>query len=244
MKWWERRAAKTRRRRPPPFASAVEERDMRLTLGLFAAALLSSTALAQQPSQRADLCAELSDFVTKQQSQKPADTGPPAQQATAVQAPAKDGQRPQPGGTDAPQQTSGMSGPVTHGGTGAPGPQGQAQESSPSGQNNPQAGGANQPAANRPPQAQAGQPAQPPGQQAAANPPAASQQPQAPPPNPEALEAAHAAIDQKDVLACRDVTQKMRRAGVALPAPLLALAAVDPKILKPENGAGAPGASP
>lgn len=222
---------------------------MRMPLALLAAALLSSTALAQQPSKRADLCAELSDYVTKQQSPKPADSGPPAQQATAVQAPAKDGERPLPGGTDAPQQTSGMSGPVTHGGTGAPGPQGQAQESAPSGQQNPQAGGASQAASNRPPagqqQGQPGQPAQPQGQQqAAANPPAAAQAPQAPPPKPEALEAAHAAIDQKDVLACRDVTQKMRRAGVNLPLPLLALAAVDLKLLKPESGAGAQGASP
>jgi hypothetical protein len=222
---------------------------MRMPLALLAAALLSSTALAQQPSQRADLCVELSDFVTKQQApkpaEKPADTGPPAQQATAVQAPSKDGDRPQPGGSDAPQQTSGMSGPVTHGGTGAPGPQGRAQESAPSGQPNPQAGDGSQAASNRPPAAQPGQPAQPQGQQqAAANPPAAAQAPQAPPPKPEALEAARAAIDQKDVLACRDVTQKMRRAGVNLPAPLMALAAVDPKILKPENGAGAPGASP
>ena len=147
---------------------------MRLPLALLAAALLSSTALAQQPSQRADLCAELSDYVTKQQAPKPADSGPPAAQATAVQAPAKDGERSQPGGTDAPQQTSGMSGPVTHGGTGAPGPQGKAQESAPSGQPNPQAGGASQTASNRPPAAQPGQPAQPAGQQqAAANPPAA-----------------------------------------------------------------------
>lgn len=184
---------------------------MRSPLVFFAAALLSSTALAQQ-GQRADLCAELSDFVTKQQAQKPADTAPPPQQATAVQAPARDGQRPQPGGGDAPQQTSGMSGPVTHGGTGAPGPQGQAQESSGSGQHNPQAGGDNRPAA---------------------PPAAAAQAPQAPPPTPEALEAAHTAIDGKDALACRDATQKMRRAGVNLPAPLLALAALDPKILKP-----------
>jgi hypothetical protein len=214
---------------------------MRMPLALLTIALLSSSALAQQ-SQRADLCAELSDFVTKQETQKPTDTAPPPQQATAVQAPATDTKRPQPGGTDAPQQTSGMSGPVTSGGTGAPGPQGQAQESAPSGQNNPKADGKSEQAANRPPQPQPGQPQsqpqQPQGQQQAANPPAAAQPPQAPPPKPEALQAAHAAVDQKDILACRDVTQKMRRAGVNLPAPLLALAALDPKILKPETGAG------
>jgi hypothetical protein len=216
---------------------------MRMPLALLTLALLSSSALAQQ-SQRADLCAELSDFVTKQETQKPADTAPPPQQATAVQAPAKDQQRPQPGGTDAPQQTSGLSGPVTHGGTGATGPQGQAQETAPSAQNNPKADGKSEQAANRPPQAQPGQPQQPQGQQQAANPPAAAQPPQAPPPKPEALQAAHSAVDQKDILACRDVTQKMRRAGVNLPAPLLALAALDPKILKPETGAGAPAPAP
>lgn len=187
---------------------------MRMPLALLAAALMSSAALAQQ-SQRADLCAELSDFVSRQSQQKPAEGAPPPQQATAVQAPAKDEQRVRPGGSDAAQQTSGLSGPVTPGGTGATGPQGLAQETAPSAQDNPKA--------------------------AAQAPPAAAQ---APPPQPEALVAAQAAIDQKDVLACRDVAQKMRRAGVNLPAPLLALAAVDPRFLKPENGAGATGASP
>lgn len=156
-------------------------------------ALLSSTALAQTAS-RAELCAELSAYLTKEEGQKPAGTAPPREQATAVQAPAKDGERPQPGGRDAPQQTSGMSGPVTHGGTGAPGPQGNQQP--------------------------APQPA-----------PAAAAAPQAPPPKQEDLEAAQKAVEAKDVMACRDATQKMRRAGVNLPAPLLALAAFDPKIL-------------
>jgi hypothetical protein len=218
---------------------------MRMPLAILTIALLSSTAFAQQ-SQRADLCAELSAFVTKEEGQKPTDTAPPPPQATAVQAPATDGPRSQPGGTDAPQQTSGMSGPVTHGGTGAPGPQGQAQESAQSAQNNPKADGKSEQAANRPPQPQQGQPQQPQGQQQqqAANPPAAAQPPKAPPPKPEAMQAAHAAIDQKDILACRDVTQKMRRAGVNLPAALMALAALDPKILKPEDGAGAPAPAP
>ncbi|MDB5642429.1 MAG: hypothetical protein JWN07_1746 [Hyphomicrobiales bacterium] len=222
---------------------------MQIRLALLCAALSASTALAQ-PAQRADICVELADYLTKQQTQKPADAAPPQQQATAVQAPAKDGERPQPGGADSAQQTSGMSGPVTHGGTGASGPQGQAQESAPSGQQNPQANGGSQPAANRPPeqaqgQPQPGQPPQPQGQQqAAANPPAAAAAPQAPPPKPEAIAAAQAAIDQKDVLACRDVAQKMRRAGVNIPASLMALAALDPKILKPQDGAGGNPASP
>lgn len=166
---------------------------MRKSSLILLSALLSSSALAQT-AQRADLCAELSAFVTKEEGQKPADTAPPREQATAVQAPAKDGERPQTGGRDAPQQTSGMSGPVTHGGTGAPGPQGDKQP--------------------------APQPA-----------PAAAAAPPAPPPKPEDLEAAQKATESKDVMACRDATQKMRRAGVNLPALLLALAAFDPKIL-------------
>lgn len=202
-----------------------------------AAALLSSSALAQQ-SQRADLCAELSAYVQAQnKASAAAESAPSKEQATAVQAPSKTEQRPQPGGQDAPQQTSGLSGPVTHGGTGASGPQGQAQESAPSGQQNPQAGGRSEQAANRPP-LQPGQPQGQQQQQSQANPPAAAQPPQAPPPSQDQIAAAQSAIDGKDVLACRDAAQKMRRAGVSLPAPLLALAAVDPKILKPDADAG------
>jgi len=60
-------------------------------------------------------------------------------------------------------------------------------------------------------------------------------------PSAEAVQAAQSAIEAKDVLACRDAAPKMRRAGVALPAPLLALAAFDPKVLRPEGtGTGTP----
>lgn len=170
---------------------------MRMSGSLIVAMLVSPAAFAQS-APRADLCAELSAFITAQVGDKLADTAPNRQQATAVQAPGKDDQRPQPGGRDAPQQTSGMSGPVTHEGTGAPGPQGVQQP--------------------------APQPA-----------PAAASAPVAPSPKPDDLEAAHKAVDAKDALACREATQKMRRAGVAVPAPLLALGALDPKILSQQK---------
>lgn len=192
-----------------------------------AAALMSTSALAE----RADICAELSAYVTQQEAPKQ-DQAPPQQAASAVQAPSRDGQRPQAGGNDPTQQSSGLSAPVTHGGAGASGPQGQAQESAASAQNNPKAEGQNVQAQNRPPEP--AKPAQP-----AAAAPAAAAAPVAPPPSPEAVQSARTAIEAKDLLACRDAAQKMRRAGVNLPAALMALAALDPKFLQPApDGAG------
>ncbi len=172
--------------------------------GLAAALLCGLSASAQ--AERADLCGELLAFVSKAEGDK---TQAPAQAATAVQAPSQDQPRPAAGGSDAPQQSSGLSAPVTHGGAGASGPQGQAQETAPTAQANPRAS-----------------------QSAPAPAPAAVAGPVAPQPSAEALLAAQSAIDGKDLLACRDATQKMRRAGVNLPPALLALGALDPKLLK------------
>jgi hypothetical protein len=54
----------------------------------------------------------------------------------------------------------------------------------------------------------------------------------APKPAPEAVARAEEAAASNDVVACRAVAQGMRRAGVAMPAPLIALAAMDPKLLE------------
>ncbi len=166
------------------------------------ACLPPGISLAQAP--RADLCVELSNFMAKQETST---SQPPKEAATAVQAPAK-GARPTPGGSNQPQQSSGISGPVTHGGPGAAGPQAGAQESAKTGEPNPK------PQAAAPPPKDVAAPA--PGQASA-----------------DALQAARDASGQKDVLNCRKAAQDLRRAGLDLPADLLALSALDPKILSP-----------
>jgi hypothetical protein len=65
----------------------------------------------------------------------------------------------------------------------------------------------------------------------AAAPPAAAAT-GAPKPSPEMIEQADAAARNNDIVGCRDTARKMRIAGVALPAPLLALTALDLKYLQ------------
>jgi hypothetical protein len=171
-------------------------------VSLITALCLYSTASFAQSS-RADLCAELINFVNKQEQQS--SSQPPKEAATAVQAPSKT-DRPQPGGSDQPQQSSGISGPVTHGGPGAAGPQAGAQESTQSGAPNPKAD-------SKPP------------------PPKDVQQPQSGHASAEAMQAAKLAGEQKDALVCRKSVQDLRRAGLDMPLDLLALGAMDPKLL-------------
>jgi hypothetical protein len=40
------------------------------------------------------------------------------------------------------------------------------------------------------------------------------------------------AVSSNDLSRCRSAAQQMRRAGVVIPAPLLALSAMDPKLLE------------
>ncbi|WP_336489904.1 hypothetical protein [Methylobacterium nigriterrae] len=61
-----------------------------------------------------------------------------------------------------------------------------------------------------------------------AAPPASS----APKPSAEAVARGDSAAGANDIAGCRSVAQDMRRAGVAMPAPLLALAAMDPRLLQ------------
>jgi hypothetical protein len=82
-----------------------------------------------------------------------------------------------------------------------------------------------------------GQPGQgtgaaPPAQQAAAPPPAAPATPPAPKPSPAAVEKAQAAARDNNIAGCKGAAQEMRRAGVALPPPLIALAGLDLKFLE------------
>ncbi|MDB5571475.1 MAG: hypothetical protein JWN93_2658 [Hyphomicrobiales bacterium] len=199
-------------------------RTLKLALMAGALALPASFAHAAQ----ANLCAELTAYLDQlkpagaqgAEGAKPSgDAHSPSsgQQggATAVEQGGgqPSGAKPQPGGTDATQKTSGMTGPVTQEGVGAAGPQGAAQHGSGSGETT----------------------TKPVQQQEAAKPtapaPATPAQPKAPDPTPEAIEQARAAAGGGDLAGCRASVQQMRRAGVAMPLPLLALGALDVKLL-------------
>lgn len=181
---------------------------------LFASAVLLPAGASAQGEARsgkpANMCQELVAFIRPPAA---APTGaPPPQAATAVQAPSQSGAVPQPqGGTT--QQNSGLSGPTAATGPGAAGPQGATQNgAAPSG---------------------AAQPS-PPAPQAAAQTAAPAAPPAPPPkkPTPEAIEKADAAARDNDIAACQTVAREMRRAGTVMPAPLMALAAMDLKLLE------------
>lgn len=127
---------------------------------------------------------------------------PPAQLATAVTAKKAGDASAQPAAPGTPQNTSGLSGQVTQSGPGAAGPQGSAQ-------NNAAPAGSTATAA-QPPQAQ----------------------PTAPRPSAESVEQVEKAAAGNDLPGCRAAAQTMRRAGVVMPPPLLALSALSPALLK------------
>lgn len=202
----------------------------RLLPGLLALSLAASPAGVH--AEQADLCQELAAFVDKAApaSQAPASPQAPAPAAaaqsptqplaggpTAVEAPRPATGEPKPGGSDPSQQTSSLSGPVREEGVGAAGPQGQAQMTAPS-------GGANPPPS--PPQATArGEPAKPASAPAPQTATTASTA-KTPVLSSQLAKQARTAISAKDAGACRAAAQQMRRAGLAMPPPLLALAAL------------------
>jgi hypothetical protein len=217
---------------------------------LYAGAVMAQTAALPTPAEQpgstsarsgkpADLCAEVLAFVhppavasasapaaaaapASPQAQAAA-AQPPANAATAVTAPAQSGSAPQPSsGGGAPQQSSSLSGQVTPSGPGASGPQGAAQP-----------GGGGPPPASGDAKAPAPQPAP---QQAAAAP--ASAAPAAPPPpKPTAaqIEKVETAARDHNLQACHGVAQEMRKAGIVMPPPLLALAALDLKFFEADQ---------
>lgn len=222
-------------------------------------------AMTSTKSQPADLCVELSAYVQKETSAAKGEetSGASPGAGTAVQAPKAETEQPKVGGTDNAQQTSGLSAPITKEGTGASGPQGDAQEVAKSAQPNPKPDAQSGSTGAEPKRQDDGKPLT--GQQSAAGqqsstsaqtskppaPPSATAK--APPPSSEALRQAETSIASKDQTACRAAIQTMRRAGVALPAPLIALGALDPKFFRASvaapasaesSGAGTPGASP
>lgn len=192
-----------------------------------AAVLLPSIAFAQAgpqpstPSQPAneqasgtpaDLCQELVAFVHQPDAASASDATPP-KLATAVSAkkPGDPSAKPSPAG-GAAQQTSGQSGQITSSGPGAAGPQGEAQnKAAPSGTTATASG---------PPKSAA-----PAGSAAASTPDAHK-------PSPENVQQVEAAAASNDLPGCRAAAQMMRRAGVVMPGPLLALSALNPKLLE------------
>ncbi|HWL70241.1 MAG TPA: hypothetical protein VNS22_17930 [Geminicoccus sp.] len=167
----------------------------------------------------ADLCQELRAFVQGPEEERAAEDDSPPQAATAVEAPSQDKPAPQPeGGNDASQEASGMSGPIAPSGAGTPGPQVGAKDE-PAGQDEAATPASHEAAA--PTSAEA---KQVPGPSAgtAAPPPTTD-------PSAAQVEKAQAAAQTGDIGQCRAVTQEMRRAGITMPPPLLALAALDPK---------------
>jgi hypothetical protein len=188
-----------------------------ITTGLLlaVATFLSAAASAQSDQaptgKPANLCQELVAFVRQPDPALKADA-PPPQLATAVSA-KKEGQdsaKPSEVG-GAPAQNSGQSGQITASGPGASGPQGDAQNKAAPTGSTATAAGATKPA------------------------PAASATPAAPPPpkpSPEDVQQSEAASAGNDLRGCRTVAQGMRRRGVVMPAPLLALSAMKPELLE------------
>jgi hypothetical protein len=159
----------------------------------------------------ADLCQELLAFVRASSSKPLADSQPSSRTVTAVQRPAQGTPVPLPepgGGT--PQQTSGMSAPVTPSGPGASGPQGATQQ----GSGSPPSGQGAQASAQGAPSATVTAPPSP-------IKPSAIQ-----------IERVEAASRDHNIQGCRDAAQDMRRSGIAMPDVLLALAALDVKFFE------------
>lgn len=184
-----------------------------VTTGLLLAAIgLPAVASAQsdQPSsgRPANLCQELVAFVHQPEAVRKAAETPP-HLVTAVTAKKSDDTSAKPSAPGTPQNTSGQSGQITASGPGAAGPQGDAQnKAAPVGSTATASG----PATGAP----------------AATPAA----PAAPKPSAENVQQIENAAAANDLQGCRAAAQTMRRAGVVMPGPLLALAAMSPKLLE------------
>lgn len=185
------------------------------TLALTPAFALAQGAVVQPPNDSnggtgrpANLCQELVAFVKQPEAATKAAEAPP-QLATAVTAKKSDDTSAKPAAPGTPQNTSGQSGQITASGPGAAGPQGDAQnKAAPTGSTATASG------------------------PATAAPAAAPAAPAAPKPSAENVQQIESAAGANDIQGCRAAAQTMRRAGVVMPGPLLALAAMSPKLLE------------
>lgn len=153
----------------------------------------------------ANLCQELVAFARRPETVTKAAETPP-QLATAVTARRSDDVSAKPVADNTPQSSSGQSGQITASGPGAAGPQGTSQNM-----------------------------AAPAGSTATASGPernSLAADSEAPKSSAENVTQIESAAQANDLQACRALAQNMRRAGVVMPAPLLALAAMSPKLLE------------
>lgn len=156
----------------------------------------------------ANLCQELVAFVHQPEAATKAAETPP-RLATAVTAKASDDASSKPSAPGTPQASSGQSGQITASGPGAAGPQGDAQnKAAPVGSTATASGTAKDASA------------------------AAPTTPAAPKPSAEDIRHIETAAGAGDLQGCRTVAQTMRRAGVVMPGPLLALAAMSLPLLE------------
>ena len=198
----------------------------------FAALLLSSclaapVALAQEAAPAAapapaaakgpaNLCQELIAFVQKPEEKKQ-EAATPAKQATAVSnSSGKSDGQPSPGAGDT-QQKSGLSGP-TNTDTKAPSSEAKAPSSE-----------AKAPSSDTRAPVSAGNTVLAQANAAAKSPPPPGTPAPSPKPDPAVLAQLETAAGANDQTACRAAARAMRVAGVIMPPPLLALAALDPK---------------
>lgn len=195
---------------------------MQVSKAMMAAALVLGPALAHAqgapvqpadpshsaPGRPANLCQELVAFVKQPEAATKAAETPP-QLATAVTARKSDDAAAKPSAPGTPQSTSGQSGQITASGPGASGPQGDTQnKAAPTGSTATASG---------------------PARDASAAAPAG---PVAPKPSAENVQQIESAAGANDIQGCRAAAQTMRRAGVVMPGPLLALSAMSPKLLE------------
>lgn len=194
---------------------------VQFSVALIGCCVLAAPSCAANPP--ANICTEVVAWMDELQA-KAAAPGAPGQQSQpqGAQSRTEDAKRPetstaveqggrgavrQPGGQDEPQMTSGLSGPVTANGPGAAGPQGAAQETAKSGSVNPKPDADQQKSATAKPV-----------------------EPKAPAPSQYAVEKARLSAGAADLDGCAAAVRDMRLAGVALPAPLIALAALKPEL--------------
>lgn len=188
-----------------------------VTTGLLLAAVTFLPAGAFAQSDRpptgkpANLCQELVAFVHQPDPALKADA-PPPQLATAVSAKKEGSDSAKPSDVGgAPAQNSGQSGQITASGPGASGPQGDAQNKAAPTGSTATAAGAPKPAPSAP---------------------ATPGAPPSPKPSPEDVQQAETAAGTNDLRGCRTVSQGMRRRGVVMPSPLLALSALKLELLE------------
>ncbi|MCJ2037340.1 hypothetical protein [Methylobacterium sp. J-068] len=172
---------------------------------LLSSSLIATSAFAQDAAPAggpANLCGELLAFVKKPEEKKQEAATPPAQATAISNSSGKSDAQPSASGGQ-PQQNSGLSGPVN------------AQAKAPTSDTRAPVSAGNTVLAQA---------------NAAAKSPAP---PGAPAPSPKPDEALIARIDAaaaaNDQVACRAAARAMRVAGVIMPPPLLALAALNPK---------------